>query len=68
MFGLSLKFTKKIVEGCGFAPDPTGTGELTTHPRTPYRIEPLGASIQRRHSKGTPSNAKCVTEILGETK
>jgi len=59
MFGISLKFTKKLLEAAQ-----TPLGELTMHPRPPSRIEPLGASTQG-HPKAPPATQNASQKFLG---
>jgi len=60
MFGISLKFTKKLLEA-GDSPQ-TPLGKFRTHPRPLVGSSlsvPLPRGVQRH-----PGNAKCVTEIF----
>ena len=65
MFEINLKFTQKLLEAG--ASNQTPLGELTTHPRPPSRIEPLGASTQGR-PKALPATQNASKKFSGETK
>jgi len=66
MFGISLKFTKKLLEA-GASPQ-IPLGKLRTHPRPPSRIEPLGASTQGRPKAPQATQNASQKTNSGETK